>query len=50
MEAKESLLVGIESLISIQDRFSADAAESDPTGTSAGDDGDNRDGLNLPQE
>ncbi|MFJ3631646.1 hypothetical protein ACN6AT_09740 [Streptomyces sp. JL4002] len=47
---KEDLLIGIESLIRVQDRFTAAAAESDATGTSAGDDGENRDGLNLPQE
>ncbi|MFE2524821.1 hypothetical protein ACFXEL_11350 [Streptomyces sp. NPDC059382] len=46
---KEDLLIGVESLIKVQDRFTA-AAESDSTGTSAGDDGENRDGLNLPQE
>lgn len=47
---KEDLLIGVESLIKVQDRFTAAAAESDATGTSAGDDGENRDGLNLPQE
>ncbi len=47
---KEDLLIGVESLIKVQDRFTAAAAESDSTGTSAGDDGENRDGLNLPQE
>ncbi|WP_158834563.1 hypothetical protein [Streptomyces sp. NRRL S-350] len=47
---RDELLIGVESLITVQDRFTADAAESDPTGTSSGDDGDNRDGLNLPQE
>lgn len=47
---KEDLLIGVESLIKVQDRFTAAAAESDCTGTSAGDDGENRDGLNLPQE
>ncbi len=50
MDSTDDLLTGIESLISVQDRFTADAAESDPTGTSSGDDGDNRDGLNLPNE
>ncbi|SPE48253.1 hypothetical protein SNS2_0338 [Streptomyces netropsis] len=47
---KDNLLIGVESLTKVQDRFTAEAAESDPTGTSAGDDGENRDGLNLPQE
>ncbi|MFB7260648.1 hypothetical protein ACFCXH_00540 [Streptomyces nojiriensis] len=47
---QEDLLIGVESLIKVQDRFTAAAAESDSTGTSAGDDGENRDGLNLPQE
>ncbi|MBF9071881.1 hypothetical protein [Streptacidiphilus fuscans] len=50
MAQHDDLLIGVENLVTVQDRFTADAAESDPTGTSAGDDGDNRDGLNLPQE
>ncbi|MEU3468958.1 hypothetical protein ABZ716_13705 [Streptomyces sp. NPDC006687] len=41
------LLIAIEQLACVQDRF--DTQESDPTGTSAGDDGENRDGLNHPE-
>ncbi len=50
MENRDSLLLGIEKLATVQDRFTGLAAESDSTGTSAGDDGENRDQLNLPQE
>lgn len=42
-----SLLIAVEHLARVQDRF--DTQESDPTGTSAGDDGENRDGLNHPE-
>lgn len=49
-QAQDELLIGVENLIKIQDRFTAAAAESDSTGTSTGDDGERRDGLNLPQE
>ncbi|WP_374776996.1 hypothetical protein OG756_33800 [Streptomyces sp. NBC_01310] len=41
------LLINVEHLARVQDRF--DTQESDPTGTSAGDDGENRDGLNHPE-
>ena len=41
-EPDDGLLIAIEGLQRIQDR--GDAHRSDPTGTSAGDDGDNRDG------
>ncbi|MCS0638352.1 hypothetical protein NX801_22390 [Streptomyces sp. LP05-1] len=41
------LLIAVEHLTRVQDRF--DTQESDPTGTSAGDDGENRDGLNHPE-
>ncbi|MEU9373793.1 hypothetical protein AB0D94_08500 [Streptomyces sp. NPDC048255] len=41
------LLIAVEHLARVQDRF--DTQESDPTGTSAGDDGENRDGLNHPE-
>ncbi|MBT2396253.1 hypothetical protein [Streptomyces sp. ISL-100] len=44
---ESGLLIAVEQLARVQDRF--DTQESDPTGTSAGDDGDNRDGLNHPE-
>jgi len=44
MTAPESdLVVAVEELSSVHDRF--DAEHSDPTGTSVGDDGENRDGF-----
>ncbi|MFK4226679.1 hypothetical protein [Streptomyces sp. NPDC019890] len=49
MEPNGDLLIAVKNLVTVQDRFAAQAAESDPTGTSAGDDGDNRDGLNHPE-
>jgi hypothetical protein len=42
----ESLLRTVERLEIVQDRF--DAQHSDPTGTSAGDDGENADGRSRP--
>ncbi|MEU4922226.1 hypothetical protein AB0G29_23090 [Streptomyces parvus] len=45
-DAAPGLLIAVEHLARVQDRF--DTQESDPTGTSAGDDGENRDGLNHP--
>ncbi|MFF4543650.1 hypothetical protein ACFY1J_05295 [Streptomyces sp. NPDC001406] len=44
---ESGLLIAVEQLARVQDRF--DTQESDPTGTSAGDDGENRDGLNHPE-
>ena len=44
------LIRSVTALNRVQDRITTLAAESDSTGTSSGDDGDNRDGLNLPQE
>ncbi|MET9373956.1 MULTISPECIES: hypothetical protein [unclassified Streptomyces] len=46
-DAVPGLLIAVEHLARVQDRF--DTQESDPTGTSAGDDGENRDGLNHPE-
>lgn len=48
MDNHEDLVLTVEQLAVVQDRY--DAQHSDPTGTSAGDDGDNRDNqLNLPE-
>jgi hypothetical protein len=43
----DDLLLAVETLTAVHDRF--DAAHSDPTGTSAGDDGENRDGFSHPE-
>lgn len=44
----DELVLAVEQLVVVQDRY--DAQHSDPTGTSAGDDGDNRDNqFNLPE-
>ncbi|WP_344971719.1 hypothetical protein [Salinactinospora qingdaonensis] len=43
MSDQDELLVAVEYLAAAHDRF--DAEHSDPTGTSVGDDGENRDGF-----
>jgi len=45
---EEDLAIVVDSLSKVQNRF--DAEHSDPTGTSAGDDGHSSDGLNHPDE
>ncbi|MGH3695279.1 MAG: hypothetical protein ACRDRX_15055 [Pseudonocardiaceae bacterium] len=48
MDDHDELVLAVEQLVVVQDRF--DVQHSDPTGTSAGDDGDNADNkLNLPE-
>lgn len=42
----DTLVLTIDRLVMVQDRF--DAQHSDPTGTSAGDDGENADGRQCP--
>jgi len=42
-----SLVIAVEHLSQVHNRF--DAEHSDPTGTSAGDDGDAKDTLNHPE-
>ncbi|WP_186763298.1 hypothetical protein [Lentzea tibetensis] len=48
MEKKKELVLNVERLTQVQARY-ADAAHSDSTGTSTGDDGENRDKLNHPE-
>ncbi len=48
MDDHDELVLAVEELVVVQDRY--DAQFSDDTGTSTGDDGDSRDGqLNLPE-
>lgn len=47
MSSDEELFVSVERLAVVHDRY--DAAQGDPTGTSSGDDGENKDGLNHPE-
>lgn len=48
MDDDDELVLAVEQLVVVQDRY--DAQYSDDTGTSTGDDGDSRDGqLNLPE-
>lgn len=44
---EDQLVLNVRSLVQVQARH-ADAAHSDPTGTSSGDDGEDRDHLNHP--
>lgn len=47
MDDDDELVLAVEELVVIQDRY--DVQHSDPTGTSTGDDGEGGDGqLNLP--
>ena len=48
MEQSKQLVVNVERLTQVQARY-ADAAHSDSTGTSTGDDGENADKLNHPE-
>jgi hypothetical protein len=44
MKEAEDLLIAVERLSAVQDRF--EVQHSDPTGLSIGDEGENRDGSN----
>lgn len=48
MENQTQLVFNVQRLTQVQMRH-ADAAHSDSTGTSTGDDGENRDRLNHPE-
>jgi hypothetical protein len=47
MAEQDDLVLAVETLSIVQDRY--DAAHSDPTGTSSGDDGESADTLNHPE-
>lgn len=48
VEKSRRLVLNVEHLTDVQERY-ADAAHSDSTGTSTGDDGENADKLNHPE-
>lgn len=47
MADPDELVLAVEQLVVVQDRY--DAQHSDPTGTSAGDDGESADRLSIPE-